>query len=384
MTFATNLEFKSAGQEDDPLAELKASFATHDAAVEKRINELETRLAEEKARADELDTYAGRSVLFGLPQQKKETGGNTVEKKAFGGFLRRGVDSLEGDERKAMMVSPDSAGGYLAPTDFVREVIAEIVEVSPIRQAARIGSTSAGSVVLPRRTANPTANWVGEVETRPETAPAYGTIEIPVHEAAAYVDISLRLLEDSAVDVQAEVASALADEFGRIEGEAFCLGNGVLKPTGILSDTGVKFVNSGSATALTADGLISLAYALPTSYRKNASWLMSGSTLAAVRTLKDTTGQYLWQPALAAGQPETLLGRPIIEAPDMPEVAANAYPIAFGDIRRAYRIFDKTVMTIIRDPFTQAARGMIRFHARRRVGGAVALPAAIRKLKIAA
>ena len=132
------------------------------------------------------------------------------------------------------------AGGYLAPAEFSREVDKNIVQFSPVRQAARVGATASGCVIVPRRTGRPTAAWVGETETRSATESAYGQVEIPIDEIACYIDVSNKLLEDAAVDVAAEVAFDLAEEFGRAEGEAFITGNGVKKPLGLLNDTGLS------------------------------------------------------------------------------------------------------------------------------------------------
>ncbi|MER2520229.1 MAG: phage major capsid protein [Bdellovibrionales bacterium] len=309
------------------------------------------------------------------------------ENKAFADFLRRGREALQVDEVKALVVSPDTAGGYLAPSEFVAQVIKGIISVSPVRRAAKVGTTSLGAVTLPRRTATPTASWVGELTARSGTGSTYGQAEIQVHEMACYVDVSLRLLEDAAVNVEAEVASDLAEEFGRLEGASFVSGSGMNQPFGICSDANVNYTPTGNASGLPssnpADPLISLIYLLPEFYRNSGVWMMNGTTLAALRKIKTGDGHYLWQPSFQVGQPETLLGRPVIEAPDMPNFGAGTTPIIFGDFSRAYRIFDHKSVSLLRDPYSQAASGLVRFHARRRVGAAVVLPEAIRKLKCA-
>lgn len=309
-----------------------------------------------------------------------------IEAKAFGGFLRHGREVLPAEEVKALRVADDTAGGYLAPDDFVAEVIKGIVEVSPVRQAARVGATASGSVILPKRTGKPTASWVGETEARTETGMTYGQVEIPVHEMACYVDVSLRLLEDAAVNVESEVAADLAEEFGRLEGNALVLGNGAKKPVGFMTDTAVAYTATGNASTLgtsPADTLITLMYAMPAFYRNAGAWMMNGNTLAQIRKLKDGQGNFLWQPSYQAGQPETILGRPVIEAPDMPDVGAGAEPIAFGDFARAYRIYDRLALSVMRDPYSVATSGLVRFHARRRIGGGVVLAEALRKLRCA-
>jgi HK97 family phage major capsid protein len=307
-----------------------------------------------------------------------------LERRAFTNFLRMGREGMEAEEVRALVVGDDTKGGYLAPAEFQAEVIKGIVEISPIRQAVRVQSTGAGSVILPKQTGRPTASWVGEDEERDETGMTYGQLEIPVHELACYVDVSMKLLEDSAINVESEVASELAQEFAVKEGSAFSNGDGAKKPVGLQRAAIAKVKEAAAAAAFSADELIDLMWLLPAQYRSNASWLMNGKTLGTVMKLKDGQGNYLWQPGLQAGQPSTLLGRPIIEDPSMADIGANASPIIVGDFAKAYRIFDRVGMSILRDPYTQATKGLVRFHARRRVGGAPVLTEALAKLKQAA
>lgn len=355
---------------------LKAIEGKADAS---QIAEIEKKLADAQKRADALELKMQRP---GAHQTKDERG--EVEKKAFATFLRHGREALGAEEIKSLRVSDDTAGGYLAPAEFSREVDKDIIQFSPVRMAARVGSTASGSVIIPRRTGTPTAGWVGETETRPETESTYGQVEIPIHEIAAYVDVSNKLLEDAAVDVASEVAFDVAEQFGKVEGLAFVSGDGVKKPLGFMSDTNISYTAGGDASLVKADGLISIFYALAPAYRQRGTWMMNGGTLAAIRKLKDTgTGTYIWQPALQAGTPETILGRPVVEAVDMPDVSGGAFPIAFGDFAAAYRIYDRVSISLLRDPYSVATSGLTRFHARRRVGGGVVRAEAIRKLKIA-
>lgn len=348
-------------------------------SIDTRLKAVEDAVGGVKSAADRIEAKLNRPGATIEAKAAPEK----IEAKAFAGYLRQGREVLPAEEVKSLRVSDDTAGGYLAPADFVAQVIKNLVEFSPVRQAARVGSTASGSVILPKRTGRPNAYWVGEDEERTETGSTYGQLEIPVHESACYVDVSLRLLEDAAVNIESEVSADLAEEFGRIEGVAFVSGDGVKKPMGFMSDAGVGFGLNGHATALSADALISLAYSMPAFYRNKGAWMMNGATLAAVRKLKDGQNNYLWQPSYQAGQPETLLGRPVIEAIDMPDVASGAFPIAFGDFGSAYRIYDRVALSVMRDPFSKATSGLVRFHARRRVGGGVVLAEAVKKLKMA-
>jgi HK97 family phage major capsid protein len=215
----------------------------------------------------------------------------------------------------------------------------------------------------------------------------YGQVEIPVHEMACYVDVSLRLLEDAAINVEAEVATDLAEEFGRLEALAFAQGDGVKKPRGVMENSAVAYTYTGNASTLgtaPADVLIEAFYELPAFYRGRGVWMMNSSTIAAVRKLKDgTSGQYLWQEGLANGSPATILGRPVIEDPTMDDVGSAAEPIIFGDFDSAYRIYDRVGMSIFADPYTVRTSGLMRFHARRRVGAGLVLAEALRKIRCA-
>ncbi|MGJ0506167.1 MAG: phage major capsid protein [Methylocystis sp.] len=353
------------------LAELESKTA--------KIDDLENELKAANKRADALELKMQRPGA----QQVKDTR-EDLEKKAFTAFLRKGREALGADEVKSLQVANDTLGGYLAPADFSAEVDKNLVQFSPVRAAARVGATASGSVIIPRRTGAPTASWVGETDTRSATASAYGQVEIPIDELACYVDVSNRLLEDAAVNIAAEVAFDLAEEFGRAEGAAFVSGTGVKQPLGFMSDTNVLSTNSGAASSITADGMIDLFYALNPAYRMRGVWMANGTTLAALRKLKDGDGQYLWQPGLQAGQPDMFLGRPLIEAVDMPSISAGTYPVCFGDFASAYRIYDRVNISLLRDPYSVATSGLTRFHARRRVGGGVVRAEAIRKLKISA
>lgn len=379
MTHLLSLETRAEPDEVDPLAEATAA-----------VEELRTAQTDHQTRADATIAEL-RSTITTLETRMNRPGFGTaapaeisLERRAFSSFLRLGDNRMDAEEVRALIVGDDSKGGYLAPAEFQTEVIKGIVDLSPIRQAVRVGSTSAGSVILPKLTGRPTASWVGEDEERPETTMTYGQIEIPVHELACYIDVSLRLLEDSAINVESEIATELSQEFAIKEGAALSNGDGAKKPQGVQRMPGVAEVVNGSATALNPDRLVALMYALPAQYRSNASWLMNGTTLGLIMTMKDGQGNFLWQPSYQAGQPSTLLGRPIIEDPSMPDIANGAFPIQFGDFSKAYRVFDRVGMSVLRDPYTQATRGLVRFHARRRVGGGPVLAEALRKLKMSA
>ncbi|WP_018391061.1 phage major capsid protein [Ancylobacter sp. FA202] len=307
----------------------------------------------------------------------------SVEQKAFGAYLRHG-DRAPDAELKVLTVSSDTQGGYLAPTEMSAEFIRDITEFSPIRTLATVRTTVAPAVSYPKRTGITNAKWKGETQAQEGSEPSFGQVEIPIREVNTYVDVSNQLLADSGGTAEAEINLALAEDFGQKEGLAFVSGNGILEPEGLLTGAGIAETLNGHATNLSADQLIALMYALPASYRSRGSWLMNGGTLAKLRTMKDGQGNYLWQPSYQAGQPEMILGRPVVEAIDMPDVAASAYPVLFGDFATAYRIVDRLALSILVNPYLRATEGITRIHATRRTGAGVVQARALRKLKMAA
>lgn len=368
------LPIETRSDDDDPIATATRALEDMRTAFDERM----TAVDDLAARLDEVETRLARPAV--QTQSREET---PIDVRAFTGFIRQGREALSADEVRSLRVADDTAGGYLAPAQFTTEMVKNLVEFSPVRSAARVSNTSSGSMILPKRTGTLTASWVGETESRTSTETAYGQVEIPAREAACYVDVSNTLLEDAAVNIAAELSVDFAEEFGRLEGAAFVNGTGVKQPEGFMTNADVAYTANGHASTLQADALISLMYALPAAYRNRGAWMLNGTTLATVRKLKDGQNNYLWQPSYQAGQPETLLGRPVIEATDMPDVSADAFPIVFGDFAQAYRIIDRVSLSVLRDPYSQATSGLTRFHARRRVGGAVVKAEAIRKLKIA-
>jgi HK97 family phage major capsid protein len=362
------------------------------------------------ARLDELDV---RMQKGHLDSDREELDRDKPEVKAFEKLLRKGPGSLDedevkyirltnedGTEKKAMIVGDDTTGGFLAPVEIVNELIKGIVLFSPIRQVARVRQTSFNSIKVPKRTQTTSAVWVGEVDTRSETNNLkFGKEELSSRELSAMADISRQDLEDVAVNLDEMVLEDFAEQFGVTEGTAFVSGDGVDgKPEGILTASdqgylgsdGVETVATAAATTVTGDDLIELFYRLKDAYARNATWLMKRGSVKVVRQLKETsTDNYLWQPGLASVAPPTILDRPYLETVDLAGPSSGTtfvtgdLPIAFGDFRRGYWIVDRLAMQTLRDPYTQAGNGNIRFWGRKRVGGQVVLPEAIKLLRVA-
>lgn len=368
-------------------AEIRQAVEEFTSAADQRFGSIDTTLTELRQRLDRTDAVLRRPGAGAEPPQRQQA--SEIETRAFTHFLRQGREALSADEVRSLRVSDDTAGGYLAPDQFVTEILRNVVQFSPVRSIARVAPTSAGAVLLPKRTGGMTAKWVGETQPRPETTVTFGQNRYEVRELACWVDVSNAMLEDSAFDVAAELSFDFAEEFGRAEGAAFVNGDGALKPAGFMQDTGVGYVPSGNASgfgtgAAAADSLLDLYHAIPSAYRANATWGMNSNTLAQVRKFKDAQGNYMLTTAgLSGALATTLLGRPVVEMPDMPDIAAGSFPIVFGDFSNGYRIFDRVALSVLRDPYSQATNGMTRFHGRRRVAGGVAKAEALRKLKIA-
>ena len=296
----------------------------------------------------------------------------------------------------AMQSGTDSAGGYLAPVEWDRRVNKALTPVSPMRRIARVIPTTVRAYSTLYSKDGWGSGWVGETAARPATAtPTLDPLTFPHGEIYANPGITQNLLDDADFNLEAWLATEVAEEFGKQEGIAFLAGNGVNKPRGLLTYVeggasadhhpggNLTVVVSGAATALpSADGLIDFVYGLPSPYRQNARWLMNSMTAAAIAKMKDGDGNYLWRETYVAGQPATLLGYAVEIDENMPDVAAGAIPIAFGDFQRGYVINDRQGVRILRDPYT--AKPYVHFYTTKRVGGGVDDPKAIRLLKIAA
>ncbi|QRG08812.1 phage major capsid protein [Xanthobacter dioxanivorans] len=376
------IELKDA----DPVDAVTAALDELTKSVDDRLKAIETKsanvadageLSEVKATLAKIEAKLSRPGI--ITDRKADAG--EIERKAFASYLRHG-NAASADELKALTVSTDTAGGYFAPHEVSAEFIRDLVEFSPIRALASVRTTGAPSVTYPKRTGTTNAKWKGENQPSEGSEPSFGQAEIVIREMTTHVDISNQLLTDGP-QALAEVNLALAEDFGVKEGLAFLHGDGVLAPAGIMNDAGIQHTLNGHATNLSADALISLMYDMPAAYRQRGTWIMNSRVLATIRKIKDGAGNYLWQPAYSASTPETILGRPVVEAVDMADAEADAFPILFGDFATAYRIVDRLALSTFSNPYLLATEGMTRIHATRRVGAGVVQAKALRKLKMA-
>jgi HK97 family phage major capsid protein len=312
-------------------------------------------------------------------------------------YLRRGLEA--GVELKAFAGTSDAAGGYALPEELDERIEKTLVAISPIRGIAnvvKVGSAGYRKLVT---TGGTPSGWAAEVGARAETdTPDFAEIAPPFGDLYANPAASQAMLDDAAFDVEAWLASEIATEFARAEGAAFVAGDGTNKPKGFLAAPNsidgdatrafgtLQFLKTGVAGGFPAsapqDKLVDLVQSLRTPYRQGAVFVMNSATAAAIRKFKTDDGAFLWQPGLAAGQPDSLLGYPLVEAEDMPDVAANALAIAFGNFRAGYLIAERQETQILRDPYTH--KPFVHFYATKRIGGQVMNSEAIKLLKFAA
>ena len=320
-------------------------------------------------------------------------------KKAFGAYLRSGDDdALRGLvlEGKAMSTAVAADGGYLVDphtADMIRSMLLATTSLRAVSNVVQVDAVSF-DVLIDRSEVG--SGWATEIAATAETAtPTIERISIKLNELSAMPKASQRLLDDSAFDVEGWLATKIATRFIRAEAAAFINGDGVDKPKGILLPTKVAnaswvwgqlgYIPTGGAadfaTTNAADCIITLVYSLIADYRANGTFLMNSKTAGAVRKMKDADGRFLWSDGLAVGEPSRLMGYPVLVSEDMPDIAANTYPMAFGDFKSAYTIAERPDLRILRDPFS--AKPNVLFYASKRVGGDVTDFAAIKLLKVA-
>jgi HK97 family phage major capsid protein len=352
--------------------------------------EIETKFQQTEERMNMLDRKnmtAARTPLAGAMDVV------APHKKAFNAYVRSGDDDglrglhLEG---KALSTAVNSDGGYLVDpqtSDIVKSVLNTTASIRAIASVVNVEATSYDVMV---DHSDVGAGWATESSTVGESdTPQIDRITVQLHELSALPKASQRLLDDSAFDIEGWLAGRIADKFARAEAGAFINGDGIDKPKGFLAHTTVDndvwvwgnlgYVPTGVAGDITPDSLVDVVYALGAQYRANASFVMNSKTAGLVRKLKDMDGRFLWSDGLAAGEPARLMGYPVLIAEDMPDAAADAYAMAFGDFSAGYTIAERPDLRILRDPFS--AKPHVLFYATKRVGGDVSDFAAIKLLK---
>ena len=379
---------------EERLAGLEARQGV-DPLTEEKLVRMDAALDDTMRRIDRLTLERARPALG---QDGPRDPLTAEHKAAFGAYVRTGeAGGLKRLESKALSAGSGPDGGYLAPATVEGEILRRLATVSPIRSLATVRTISSGTYKKAFSTTGPASGWVSETAARPQGAsPTLAELSFPAMELYAMPAATQTLLDDAIVDIDQWIAEEVESAFAEQEGAAFVNGDGVDKPKGFLAYPTVAdaswnwgnigVLNTGVAGAFPAsnpsDVLVDLIYALKAGFRQNASFVMNRKTQGTVRKFKDSTGNYLWQPPASAGAPATLLGFPLVEAEDMPNVANNAVSIAFGDFRRGYLVVDRAGVRILRDPYS--AKPYVLFYTTKRVGGGIQDFAAIKGLKFAA
>lgn len=378
-----------------PQMEVKAALTGFLGEFAAFQNDIKLKLKDQEARLAMLDR---KSIAANRPP----LGRADVEaphKKAFAAYLRSGDDdglrglTLEG---KAMSTAVAADGGYLVDPATAAQIVGVLRSSASLRTVANVVQVESGAFDVLVDHTDIGSGWASETGASAETGtPQVDRISIPLHELAALPKASQRLLDDTAFDVEGWLAQRIADKFSRAEAAAFVNGDGIEKPTGFLRYPKVDndlfawgslgYVPTGAAADFSssdpADAIVDVVYALGARYRANATFVMNSKTAGAVRKMKDADGRFLWSDGLAAGEPARLMGYPVLIAEDMPDIAAGAFAIAFGDFRAGYTVAERPDLRILRDPFS--AKPHVLFYATKRIGGDVSDFAAIKLLKFA-
>lgn len=381
----------------DPSAiirDLNAAFGDFRTRNDNRLGTIESSIDDLATRITAANLNGGMAGFTGRA--------NAAIRSAFGSFVKSGgmgeLNAL--GPQAAMTTESGPDGGFLVPDEIAGEIIALQRPTVAMRSLARVVPIASSGFRQPFSKHGSASGWVGESEARPTTTPPIlGFIDVQAHEVYANPSISQSLLDDAAINVADFVLGEIAGEFNAQEGDAFLNGSGIKKPRGLLTYpievTGdatrqfghFQYVPSGDADSLKddpdgLDALRKLVYTVRAGYRANAWWLMNSTTAGILANLKDGQGRYQWSQAVAPGLPPTLFGYPVAFDEGMPDIGANAYPVAFGDFKRGYLIADRLPVRTLRDALTN--KPFVQFYTTKRVGGGALDSLAIKFLKIAA
>lgn len=365
-----------------------------DVLFEEKAAKINSALDDIGAQLKALEAKANRpgAGMEGLTEAEAE------HKAAYGKWMRKGVeDGLLAAESKAFQTTVSADGGFAVPKQIDTAIVKKLVDISPIRAIAQVVAIGTSDYKKLADIGGTASGWVGETASRTATnTPQLAQIAPTMGELYANPQATQVMLDDVFFDAETWLANSVAEEFARAEGAAFISGDGTNKPTGFLTGTPVatadasrawgvlQYIASGQAAAMptSVDVLINMTMALKAGYRAGAQWVAAKAVVGALRSYKDTTGQYLWQPSVQAGVPSTFLGYAVTEAEDMPAVGAGNFPLAFGDFAAGYLIVDRMGTRTLRDPYSN--KPYVGFYTTKRVGGIVQNSEAIKVLKIAA
>ena len=392
---ALNRAFEAYKVENDERLALVEKGAGVDPLTEDRLRRIDAFMDEAGARLDALSERARRPALEASGGTKGFDRNADLHRKAFDLYVRAGeTTNLKSLEQKALSAGLGPDGGYLVTPAIENEILRRMSQASPIRSIAMVQNTMTGTFRKAYSTTGPVAGWTAETAARAPTAnQQIADMVFPTMELFAMPSATQTLLDDAAVNIEEWIAAEVETVFAEQEGAAFVNGDGVTRPLGFQTPTKVAqsawawgklgYVPTGAAGAFAStapsDALFDLIYALKAGYRQNSTFVMNRRTQSVIRKMKTTTGEYLWAPPVAVGQPATLMNFPLVEAEDMPDIAAGAFPIAFGNFLRGYLIVDRMGVRVLRDPYS--SKPYILYYTTKRVGGGVQDYDAIKFLK---
>jgi HK97 family phage major capsid protein len=370
------------------LAEIERNGHTS-AETEQKVNRLNDAVTEMQAQLDEVQKQAQRKAAAGGQDSDPK---KAAHRTAFQAFVRTGdVASL----KAAISVGDDTKGGYAVPETLDLMIEKYERDNAPMRGVCNVMTLSNENYTKLVAQGSAGSGWVGETEARPETGtPTLAELKPYFGEIYAKPKATQRSLDDLAINVEAWLGEEVGLEFAQKENDAYLMGNGVKKPKGILAYTlstdvdgtrafgSIQKINSGSAGAFVADKIIDLVHSLHRNYRQGAQFMLSNLSLAAIRKLKDGQDNYLWQPDYSQGPSGTLLGYTVVENDAMPDPAADANALLFGNFQRAYTIYDVRDVRVIRDEYS--AKPYIEFYTTKRVGGMLVQDRAVKVLTLSA
>jgi len=339
------------------------------------------RLERQEAMDRELSASNTRPLASRPDMMTEEKTGraSNAYKSAFWGAMRNKVHP---SVQNALQIGEDSEGGFLVPDEYENQLVQALQEANVLRNLCNVINTSHGDRKIPVVASHGSAAWMDEEGAFNESDDAFTQVTLSAYKLGTMLKVSDELLNDSYFDLEAYIAAEFARRIGAAEEEGFITGNGISKPTGLLNATGGASlgVTAASATAITMDEVLDLYHSLKSAYRKNGTFLVNDATVKAIRKLKDGQGQYLWQPSVQAGTPDTILNRPVISTQFMPTAEAGAKTILFGDFKY-YWIADRQGRTFKRLNELYAANGQVGFLASQRLDAKLILPEAIKVLQ---
>lgn len=392
------------GKRDDLEKRIKAEAAERE-ELERKLNLLRAQSGkpvddkEEKARVEFNEHVKSHAIRLQRPIPNEfSIDEYRSYKNAVKSYLKKGEKMLTADETKAMQVGIDSDGGYLVYADLSGRIVTRLFDLSPIRAIANVQVIGSDALEGVEDLNEADAGWVGEVATRSETnTPGLGKYRIEANEMYAKPKASQKLLDDSSVDIESWLGMKVSDKFARLEGAAFVAGNTPTRPRGFTSYTTaatadasrawgvlehVKTGANGDFHTTQADPLFDLIAAFKPGYLNGANWVTRRSVMNKIRKFKTTTTlEYIWQPGLQMGQPDRLLGYPIVMAEDMPTLATGSNSMALGNFQLGYQIVDRLGIRVLRDPYTD--KPFVQFYTIKRTGGAVVQFEAIKFINFA-